>query len=39
VVEGRAVERGDESMARFTSGLKPPEGLARLLAESGLSVR
>ncbi len=37
VVEGRAVESG-RSTARFTSGRKAPEPLARLLAAHGLAV-
>ena len=38
VLEGRAVERGGESVALFTSGRPAPEPLVRLLAEHGLQA-
>ena len=37
VLEGRAVERGGESIALFTSGRPAPAPLVRLLAEHGLA--
>jgi glutamate racemase len=38
VLEGKAVERGGESVALFTSGRDPPRSLARLLAAHALTV-
>jgi glutamate racemase len=38
VVEGRAVEQGGESVARFTSGKPLPDPLLRILAENALVV-
>ena len=39
VIEGRAVARGEDGVAIFTSGRPPPETLARLLGEHGLGYR